>query len=154
VSKVVDIQTVSIAIASAGVFAAAVYYVLQIRHQTRTRQTDLIMKLYSTYGSGEFQEARWNVMNREFKDFDDYTRKFGWKEETEVGIFFEGIGVLLKRKLVDISLVDDLFSTSIKNTWEKMKPFIEAARKKYDQPALLEWFEYLYNEMKKREQRQ
>jgi hypothetical protein len=57
---VVDIlllQTVSIAIASAGVFVAAVYYILQIRHQTKIRQTDLVIRLYSTYGSKEFQEA-------------------------------------------------------------------------------------------------
>jgi len=33
----VDIQTVSIAIASAGVFAAAVYYILQLKHQTKIR---------------------------------------------------------------------------------------------------------------------
>jgi hypothetical protein len=39
VSRMVDIQTVSIAIASAGVFLAAIYYILQIRHQTRIRQT-------------------------------------------------------------------------------------------------------------------
>jgi len=30
-----DIQTVSIAIASAGVFAAAIYYIWQIRHQSK-----------------------------------------------------------------------------------------------------------------------
>jgi len=34
----VDIQTVSIVIASAGVFVAAIYYILQIRHQTRKRR--------------------------------------------------------------------------------------------------------------------
>ena len=148
----VDIQTVSIVIASASVVAGIIYYSLQIRHQTKTRQTDLVMRLYSTYGSMEFQEARENVMSREFKDLHDYQKKYGFKETAEVGIFFEGLGVLLKRKLVDISLVDDLFSSGIKNTWEKMKPFTEASRKRFNQPQILEWFEYLYNEMQKREQ--
>jgi len=49
---VVDIQTVSIAIASASVVAGVVYYALQLRHQARTRQdvvkarqVDLLMRL-------------------------------------------------------------------------------------------------------------
>jgi hypothetical protein len=42
---VVDVQTVSIAIASASVVAGIVYYSLQIRHQTKARQTGLVMRL-------------------------------------------------------------------------------------------------------------
>jgi len=34
-----------------------------------------------------------------------------------------------------------------------MKPIAEGMRKQYNQPDWYEWFEYLYNEMKKREQR-
>ena len=56
VTVVVDIQTVSIAIASASVVAGVVYYALQIRHQAKMRQTDFIVRLYSTYGSKEFHE--------------------------------------------------------------------------------------------------
>jgi len=37
--------------------------------------------------------------------------------------------------------------------WEKSKPVFEGARKQYDQPKWAECFEYLYNEMQKREQR-
>lgn len=54
VLRVFDIQTVSIAIASAGVFVAAVYYIFQIRNQTKMRQTDLVMKLYSQFNGFEF----------------------------------------------------------------------------------------------------
>jgi hypothetical protein len=152
VSIVVDIQTISIVIASASVVLAAIYYVLQIRHQTKIRQTDLIMRLYSIYGSIEFQEAFWKFMNREYKDFDDYEKQYGWAETVVIGTFFEGIGVLLKRKLTNIQLVDDLFTTPIKLSWERMKPLVDDGRKHWNSPAAYEWFEYLYNEMKKREQ--
>ena len=151
--RLVDIQTISIVIASAGVFAAAIYYIFQIRHQTRIRQTDLIMRLYSSYGSREFQEAFWKLMSREYKDFNDYEKRYGWAETVEIGTFFEGIGVLLKRKLTNIQLVDDLFTTPIKLSWERMKPLVDDSRKHWNSPAAYEWFEYLYNEMKKREQR-
>jgi hypothetical protein len=69
-----------------------------------------------------------------------------------VGTFFEGIGVLLYRRLIDISLVDDLFTAPVKMAWDAMKDNITELRKEYGQPTAFEWFEYLYNEMKKREQ--
>jgi hypothetical protein len=151
VSIVVDIQTVSIAIASAGVLIGVVYYVLDMRHQMQVRQTELIMGLYRDFGSIEFQEALWRFNAREYKDFDDYEKQYGWAEAVAIGTFFEGIGLLLKRKLVDIKLVDDLFTTPVKVSWEKMKPIVYDSRKHWNSPAAYEWFEYLYNELKKRE---
>jgi len=146
------LQTVSIAVASAGIFAAAIYYILQIRHQTRTRQTDLVMRLYSAFGSREFQEVTRRVVDVASKDYDTFLKKYGWTDVVQVGTFFEGIGVLLKRKLIDIELVDELFSEPLKSFWGKMKPMIEIDRKRFSQPRIFEWFEYLANEMQKREQ--
>jgi hypothetical protein len=139
-------------LASASVIAGIIYYAFQIRHQTRIRQTDLVMKLYSTYGSKEFQEAWATVREFEFKDYDDFMKKYGWSAAmSEVGLFFEGVGVLLHKKLIDISVIDDLFTGPIKMTWEKMKPIIEGHRRQKQYPQFYEWLEYLYNEMKKRE---
>jgi hypothetical protein len=149
----VDIQTVSIAVASASVVAGVAYYVFQIRHQTRIRQTDLVMKLYSQFNSLEFQKVWHEVLKREAKDYYDYEKKYGLVEFTAIGIFFEGIGILLRRKLIDIELVDDMFTTPVKWTWEKMKDIALEWRKVRNAPEILEWLEYLYNEMKKREQR-
>ncbi|NIO38531.1 hypothetical protein GTO27_12665, partial [Candidatus Bathyarchaeota archaeon] len=80
-----------------------------------------------------------------------YEKKYGWSEVYQLGIFFEGIGVLLRRKLIDIELVDDLFTAPVKLTWEKVKPIAEELRKRGLLTAW-EWFEYLYNELQKREQ--
>jgi hypothetical protein len=148
----VDIQTFSIVIASASVVAGVIYYALQIRNQNRTRQTDLVMKLYSNFNSPEFQKTWEQILKREAKDLQDYQKKYGNAESVTVGMFFEGIGILLKRKLIDIELVDDMFTSPIKMTWEKMKNMTLESRKIYNRPETFEWFEYLYNEMKKREQ--
>jgi hypothetical protein len=72
--------------------------------------------------------------------------------DREIGVFFEGIGVLLKRKLADIQLIDDLFTSPIRLLWRKMKPLVDDTRKRFGSQEAYEWFEYLYNEMKKREQ--
>lgn len=146
-----DIPSISAIIAAASVLAGVIYYSVQIRHQTRVRQTDLIMKLYSRYGSKGFQKTLEEVSRREAKSFHDYEEKYGRAEWITVGTFFEGIGVLLYRKLIDIGLVDDLFTAPIKMAWDKMKDGIIEARKEYGQQTIFEWFEYLANEMKKRE---
>ncbi len=67
----VDIQTVSIAVASAGVLLAAIYYILQIRNQTKIRQTDVLTRLYSEWGREDLQKACATVVGSEFEDYDD-----------------------------------------------------------------------------------
>jgi hypothetical protein len=148
----VDVQTISIAIASASVVAGVIYYSLQIRLQTKARQTDMVMRLYTAFGGKEMREAWEKISTRECTDFNAYKSEYGLSEINEVGWFFEGVGILLRRKLINIALVDDLFSSPIKISWEKIKPIAEGERKQFGRPQIWEWFEYLYNEMQKREQ--
>lgn len=156
----VDIQTVSIGIASAGVFAAAVYYIFQLRHQTKIRQTDLIMRLYSAYGNEEYSKAVIRYLATEYRDYDDFVEKYGPINPEEpvqvafrmIPMFYEGVGILLHRKLVNPDLVYELFN--VRMFWEKFKPYAEGIRKQFNQPEFYCWFEYLYNELKKREQKQ
>jgi hypothetical protein len=148
----VDITETAAIIAAAGVLVGVIYYILDIRNQARTRQTDLVMRLYSQFNSLEFQKLWQEVLRREAKDYDDYLHKYGTAELWSVGLFFEGIGILLKRKLIEIELVDDMFTTPIKWTWEKIKDIALETRRVRNQPEIVEWFEYLYNEMKKRQQ--
>lgn len=44
-------------------------------------------------------------------------------------MFFEELGVLLKRKLVDIDLVDHLFGLAARVSWDQMKAVGLGARK-------------------------
>jgi hypothetical protein len=159
VSILVDIQTLSIAVASASIVIAVVYYILQIQHQKKMRQTDLMMRLYATWGSEDMQKAAWAVMELQYEDYNDYVKKYGSSGTLHnvavyrVGWFFNGIGVLVQSQLADIKLVNKLFGYMVTWLWEIMKPMVEGARKQFNQPKSLEWFEYLYNEVKKREQR-
>ena len=154
----VDIPTVSIMIASAGVLVAATYYVLQIRHQTKLRQMDLFMRLYSTFMSKESSEALLIIMWLEYRDYNDFVEKYGtpsserpvWTAYMMVTNFFNEVGMLLHRKFIDIESVDELFAFRVALFWEKLKPLIEGMRKQLN-PQVARWFEYLYNELKKRE---
>ena len=140
-------------VAAAGVLIAVIYYILDIRNQAKLRKTDLVMRLYSAFGSSEFVEA-WEIMRkREFTDYETYEKKYGLSAYMQVSTLFEEVGILLGRRLIDNDLVDDLFTVPVRLAWERMKVLIQEDRKQTNEPRTWEWFEYLYNEMKKREQK-
>jgi len=153
----VDITEISAVVAAAGVLVGVVYYILDMRHQRQVRQSDMVIRLYNTFGSTEFAKSYQKVHSLELEDFAGYLKKYGTDPEVyaamvNVGVFFEGIGLLAKRKLIDMSLVHDLFSSIVRLTWEKMAPIFKGRREQLKAPSYGEWFEYLYNELKKREQ--
>ncbi len=160
----IDIPSISAVIAATGVIVGVAFTILQLRDLVKTRQTDLVMRLYSTFGSEEFQRALARTANIEFEDYNDYVKKYcpsptGFSEKPEaiaigtVNVFFEGIGALLYMKLIDVSLSARLLGIYAGYMWEKVKPIVEGWRKQFDVPESMQWFEYLYNEIQRREQR-
>jgi hypothetical protein len=155
-----DIPSISAIVATAGVLLGVALTVQEIRHLVRQRQTDIITRLSNDISTNKkFLEAFVDIFETEFKDYDDFVKKYGKpmsKNEVPLsfmmmGNFFEQIGVLYRNKLVDASLISQLFPINI--VWEKLKPLAEGMRKEYHNPGFFEWFEYLYDEMQKREQR-
>ena len=68
------------------------------------------------------------------------------------GLFFHEVGVLLSKKLADISLISNLFGPVAMGFWQKTKPMVEDARRQLNSPGFGGGFEYLYKELQKREQ--
>lgn len=61
---------------------------------------------------------------------------------------FEGIGVLVKKKLIEVSLIDDLISSLVMMFWNKTNSFVREYRARRNIPQFAEYLEYLYNEVK------
>jgi hypothetical protein len=149
----VDLQTASIVVASASVVAGIIYYSLQIRHQTKVSQTDLIIRLYSLVASKEFLEAWETVRQRKIESLSQYKGKYGnFTEVSQVNTVLGELGMLLRRKLIDIDLVYDLTGGMPMIAWEKLKPINDEVRKNRGLES--DSFDYLYNEMKKKETQQ
>ena len=70
-----------------------------------------------------------------------------------LGNYFEGIGILVSKKLVDADIVYNFWGDIIQSTWEKIKPLVADMRKDPGDPNTFVFWENLYDEMKKREQR-
>ena len=66
---------------------------------------------------------------------------------SKVNGYLEGIGVLVRRGLIDPSFVDDLMSGAIVNYWERFGPYMLEYRRR-DWPQAGEQIEYLYNQIK------
>jgi len=156
----VDITEISAIVAAAGVLIGVAYYILDMRNQALLRKTDLVMRLFSTFASVDHRTAGKKVIWIDYKDYDDYVKKYGAPNSEEpiptavdtVLYFYEEVCVLLSKKLIDIDLVDQLFGYNIMLVGAKVMPILEEGRKRLNVPRFWLNFEYLYNEMKKREQ--
>ena len=154
-----DIPSISIVIAATSVVVGVIFAVLQLRDAMKQRRTQILMNLYSRFGSAEFANALERIRTCEYKDYHEYVQKYGVAELYQVGSVFEGLGFLMHRKLVDRDLASLFSSSESLITWEKIKPMVEEARKQSSQRKvgdyipMLVWWEYFYDEVKKREQR-
>ena len=158
----VDIIEISAVMAAVGVITAAVYYILDMRNQTRVRHLDLFMRLYSIWGSRDMLKAHRRFMVLKYESYDSWVKEHGSITEPSelntdidrVGWFFNMMGFLVEEKIVNIKLVDELLGYWVIKNWENIyKTVIYGARKQCNIPESYHWFEYLYDEMKKREQR-
>jgi len=149
----VDITSISAVVAATGVIVGVVFAILELRNLVKMRQTDLTIRLFSTFGSKEFGEA-WENIRRKFKytDYNEYKKKYGLVAFNQIATYFEEVGFLLGRNLIDASYVYDFFSGDVQLMWETLEPLVQSGRKESNRPQMFRWFEYLYNEMKNREQ--
>jgi hypothetical protein len=110
-----DITEISAIVAAAGVLAGVVYYILDMRHQSKLRQTDFITRLCSTYGSKEFHDMVMEIQSPQFNDYEDFVNKYGpWfskgPAQTAINVvatYLSEIGVLLRRKIIDVDFFYD-----------------------------------------------
>jgi hypothetical protein len=156
----VDITGISTIVAAASVLVGVILTVLELRHLAKSRRTDSYWRIMSSFNSKEYLEALQKVLSLEFKDYDDFTRKYGdflsGKSEVVVPIamvcdLYEATGFLLHNGLLEYEIASEF---PVIPTWERLKPIVEGLRKELTNPRYYNQFEYLYNEMKKREQRQ
>ncbi len=113
------------------------------------------MQIYDNFNKTEFyRKYREVTQYMEWKDAEDYEEKYGDDLEADsktssLGVFFEGIGVLVEQGLIDVNLVARLMSSNLTSFWEKMEPVWKARRERYGNPYIMEYNEWLYNAIKR-----
>jgi hypothetical protein len=132
-----------------------------------TRQAQLFMQLLDRWTSSEFAlsygKIRYDLcpkFNNSPEEFSQYvTQNTNEKFNPEVmlpvhqlTLFFEGVGVLVQKNLIDFDLVERLFSDRVIWFWRMIKPRIIFARE-YQGPQAYTSFEWLYDEMIRRREK-
>ncbi len=151
-----DIQTVSVVIASASVIGSVVYYLIETRHQRRIRQTESIIRLSPWFNmdAEKIQEAISNVCSTEYIDYDDYLTKYAGKPEQKslklLGNYFEGVGLLVNMKLVEMDIVFNFWGDVAESVWDDNEEVISGMRKDSGTQWTFEYWEFLVKEFKKR----
>jgi hypothetical protein len=128
------------------------YHIMTLRNQSKTRQAQLFMQVYSQYTASKYRE--WNeIIQWEWDDYDDFERKYGDLDSrnkwSSIGGYLEGLGVFVKEGLIPVRLVS-LFITNLTRTyWEKFGPLIEEYRVRMNVPRGGSESEYLYKAIMK-----
>ena len=142
----VDILLVLEGAAYVGFIAGAIFAVLELRGIARDRRTHLVVDVFTRTSDPGFAGAVIKIMGAEFKDAKEAKEMCTEDSLMMVGHYFEGLGLLLARGLVDEDLLLEVWPYD--QVFDKMKPYTAEIRKKYT-PDAWEWFEYLANEERK-----
>ena len=128
------LQTVSIVIASVGVFVAAIYYMFTLRHNVKRREMETCRLVSSDFNSEEGTKRYAAMMSLEWKDFKDFMQKYRYSNPEEFSKYasqfmvWETCGFLIKRKVVKAENLYDLGGFVAIFGWEKYKDIVQGLR--------------------------
>jgi len=131
---------------------AAIYYIITLRNNNKTRQAQLFMGIYQQMMSPQFAEAERILSDAQFTNWEEF-RKLNMDKEfgraySTISYWLEGIGVLVKENLVDVRLPVLLYSGMINWYWEKYGPMTLISRKEMGWPRAMVEAEYLVGRVK------
>ena len=143
------IEWTAVLSALAGI-SATVFVLLQLRHMDRHRDLEISMKLFDWAETESLRKAfRWVEKEFQFEDFEKYKAEVKGNPEAsdypyQVVAFFEEVGFLVNKKLVDIDVIVDRLGAYIVSNWKKLEPWVLVMRKERGDKTFGEHFQKLF----------
>ena len=153
-----DVQTATVVIAGISVIIGVINSILSNRRAEEQRDLQLFMGIYGRFHEEDFRRSMLEIGS--MADFNELRQdeKDDLMKDKEVTIhvakafcYFEGVGALISRRLIDIDLVEDLMGNHITWVWEKLKPIAYELRKMIH-PKEADAVERLYNTIQEKRQ--
>ena len=152
-----------------GILVGIIYYITIMRNAQRTRemsleaqemaletrQAQMFMQVYNeSHNDPSFIEAVLRINELDIRTYEEFVKvrvnEDDKKAIARVGMFYEGLGVLVKEGYVSIRLVALLITGMTRQWWESIyKSWIEEGREINDFPRWMSEAEYLYDELMK-----
>jgi len=152
----VVLQSVSYVAAAIGVCIATFYYAMNLRATDRNRRIQLVSQLSQFMLSEEGMKRYFELLNMEWKNFDDFERKYGSDFNLEATAKryaswqnYDHLGKMLKKGMINAEDAYDLTSDGVLFQWHKWESIIFELRKRYNGEEWMSGFEFLNIEMSK-----
>jgi hypothetical protein len=153
----VDLQSASVSIAALSVVLGVVYYMINLRETTRSRRITLTNTLMQSFISEEGSKHFIDLMNMEWKDFDDFYRKYdssvnpsNFAMRNTVWNICDILGYQYMSGLLDLGTLWTVCNAAVPTAWEKFGPIIEENKRRGGLYShIYEHFEYLAYELSK-----
>ena len=133
-----------------GLTASIFYYTIAIRNQNKTRQAQLFMSIYQTRNKHENMVRWYELSSWAWEDLDDFVGKYITDANPDMKSLpaeqfatYDGIGLLVKDKMVDVNTVFQLMSEPIVVMWYKFETIIKGFRE--EEEVGLNYFENFFN---------
>jgi len=134
-----------------GIMASILYYALTLGNSNKTRQAQLFMQAHTRFQDPEFTKMYNEVMARKWDNPNDYLEKYaseGWDDKIlSVQSYYEGIGVLLMKGMIESDFVYELMPTMVNTFWHKYEPIVLWVRENVNYPQFWRPIEYLKDKM-------
>ena len=154
----VEIQAAYYMVAATGVLVAAVYYIQNLRVAERNKKIQLSMSIADRLGSKEFRRDYFTLWKLDWKDTDDFMKKYDSSVNTEdarehwalrwsVWNTYDNLGYLLREGLVNDDIVFNSSGNDSIFIWARYWPMIDYYRRSQLGQRLLDNFEFLAKTM-------
>jgi hypothetical protein len=147
------IQTIYYIVAMTGVIVAAINYLISTRNTDKARQAQMFMGLYEKWNTSESIEANTRIQELKINNYNEFIKMLRDNQSADGNsivwhaTYFEGMGVLVREKLIDLRLVSLFLHGEIKLYWEKFGPFFKQFRVSENYPRAWIEAEYLYDQV-------
>jgi hypothetical protein len=142
-SHVVDVLT---ALGSLALILGVGVGLLQLRGLARQGQEELVIRLYSPFLDPAFAAGYTHILSFDFTGYDDFESRSTAADLAavyQVNQLFAMMGLLHRRGLTSLDLLDDLLGDNVLLYWNKVAPLASGMRAKFNAPDLFQNVENL-----------
>lgn len=156
----VDLQTVSIVIAASSVVVGVIVSLFSIRNVGRSRQASLFSAFQNQAYDKEFIKDMTRINEVwSWDSAEDFFAKYGPGADPDafasfvtVGMYYDGMGRLLREKLIDKRLIPEFLIVAIIHFGNKIKRDSRKMEEMFGSPLAFDNIEYLYDEVRMMQQ--
>ncbi|MBC8334423.1 MAG: DUF4760 domain-containing protein [Anaerolineales bacterium] len=150
-----DLSLIFQIISNASIIVGILFGLLNLRNFRAMRKRESTILMLNSFQTSEFVRGLLLILNLP----DDIDNQYidNLPKDEYIAIYmvvgtWERLGILVYRREVDLDLFDDAYSGPVIQSWQKLESYIRDFRARLDRDTAFEWFQWLAERMKEREE--